>query len=183
MKGIIFTDFLEMVEESYSLHTVSQIIKNTSNSFEVNSFNNYNSIELSDLVANLSKVTSMNVSEILYKYGQYLFNTFIRNHPDTNIEFNNSFEILRNIENIICFEVRKHYYSAYNPVFSFIQYDDETLVMIYESEKKLGDVVEGVIKACIVYFNENVTINRDNLNSGYSSTRFVLKNNTDFLPN
>ena len=79
MKGIIFTEFLEMVESTFSPAVADQIIEQ--NELDSNgiytSVGNYNKQELLKLVTSLSNIVDVPVDVLVKKYGKYLLTRFL----------------------------------------------------------------------------------------------------------
>jgi hypothetical protein len=71
-----------------------------------------------------------------------------------------AFEFLESIENYIHVEVHKLYPDAELPRFTTRRPGRRSLEMIYQSERSMGDLAEGLIAACLEHFKEKATISR-----------------------
>jgi len=83
MKGIVFTEFLDMVEQEFGYDTVDQIIQNSdlpSNGIYT-AVGTYHHSEIVQLLTNLSKKTDLDPNGLLVSFGGYLFNTFLSQYP------------------------------------------------------------------------------------------------------
>ncbi|MEN8885419.1 MAG: heme NO-binding domain-containing protein, partial [Winogradskyella sp.] len=84
MKGIIFTEFLELVEEKFGLAMVDKII----NQSQLNSGGAYTSVgtyefnEMLQLISNLSENTDISVDDLLLVYSEHLFKALVKAHPN-----------------------------------------------------------------------------------------------------
>ena len=76
MKGIVFTEFLEMVESTFGLETVDYIIENSNLESEgiYTSVGTYDFIEMVNLITKLSEKVKIPVNTLVYEYGKYFFN-------------------------------------------------------------------------------------------------------------
>ena len=117
MKGIVFTEFLEMVEQKFGLETVDKIIENS----ELKSRGVYTSIgtydfgEMSSLITNLSAETDIDIPTLIHVYGLYFFDTLAKGHPDIFNYYKTAFNLLAGIEKHIHVHVRKIYPDAELP--------------------------------------------------------------------
>ena len=82
MKGLIFTEFLEMVEDGMGYDTVDQLIteSNLPSGGAYTAIGTYDHSEMVTLVMGLSKKTSIPVPDVLHAFGQYLFGTFQKSY-------------------------------------------------------------------------------------------------------
>jgi hypothetical protein len=82
MKGIVFTEFFEMVEKKFGYQMVDNLLNNT----ELDSGGIYTSIgtyshtEMANLVVNLSHQSNIPVPDLLRAFGGYLFETFTKTY-------------------------------------------------------------------------------------------------------
>lgn len=85
------------------------------------------------------------------------------------------FQFLEALETHIHFEVKKLYDYTELPHFECQYHSQNQMEMIYTSSRPLADFAEGLIKGCIKYHKENMTIVRENLpaKTGFK-VRFVL---------
>ena len=80
MKGIIFTEFLEMVEEKFSPEMADKIIDASSNLTTDGSYTavgTYHHSELIELVSHLSNEVNVDVPLLVETFGKFLFDRFV----------------------------------------------------------------------------------------------------------
>jgi len=84
MKGIIFTEFLDMVEAQFGLAVVDEIItnSNTVNNGVYTSVGTYDFNEMVALLVALGDVVSKDIQDLLYTFGLYLFQSLDKAHPE-----------------------------------------------------------------------------------------------------
>src|SRR5437870_566617 len=107
MKGMVFSSFLEMVENKFSLKIADEIIEAS----ELPSGGSYTTVgtydhnEIIKLVIQLSARTSIPVSDLIRTFGEYLFSELLEMHPYFMEENSSAFEFLQKVDSYIHVEV------------------------------------------------------------------------------
>ncbi|BAX80455.1 heme NO-binding domain-containing protein [Labilibaculum antarcticum] len=177
MKGIVFREFLQMVEKKFGYNLVDQIIIDS----KIESNGAYTSVgtypheELFLLVKELSKNIDVPFSQLLTVYGEYVFDKFMSAYPHLTEKYTDAFTLLYNIEDTIHVEVLKLYPDAQLPSILTISKTEQELILEYSSSRKMGDFAEGMITSCLKYFNEEATVKKEVLNSDQSKVLFTIK--------
>lgn len=177
MKGIVFTEFLEMVEERFGLATLDRIISQAqlANDGAYTAVGTYDHQELVQLVGALSEVSGVEVPSLIKVFGQHLFGRFSLAYPQLFEGVDSTFAFLRSIEHYIHVEVRKLYPDAELPSFTYERQEPDQLVMLYQSRRPFADLAEGLILGCIAHYKEAIELRRDDLESGATNrSRFTL---------
>lgn len=167
MKGVVFTEFLDMVEAKFSADTVDDIIEAADLEFggAYTTVGTYPHSEMGRLVIALSKQTGIKVPELLKAYGRHLFSRFFHAYPEFFGGVKDSFTFLDRIENVVHVEVKKLYPDAELPQFETTSISPDRMQMIYRSPRCLGDFAEGLMAGCFDHFSESVSLQRhDELN-------------------
>jgi len=157
MKGIVFTEFMDMVESKFGYEMVDSLIEENelpSNGIYT-SVGTYQFSEMVTLLVDLSKKTNLEMSQLMYAFGQYLFVTFTKAYGQFFSRAANSFTFLESIDRHIHVEVLKLYPDAQLPTFKTKRLDEYRMEMIYTSERKMFDFAKGLIDATFDYFKEN----------------------------
>ena len=83
MKGVVFNEFLEMVESKYGLTKLDQVIEGSDLKSKgiYTSIGNYESHEFFQLIGSLSKHTSIPTEDLLYDYGNHFFAFLAKTYP------------------------------------------------------------------------------------------------------
>ena len=176
MKGIVFTEFLEMVESEFGYNMVDNII----NKSDLPSGGIYTSVgtyafsEMGMLLHNLSTDTGLSMPQLLNAFGKYLFNTFVKNYPGFFESAPNAFKFLESIEDHIHVEVKKLYPDAELPSFDTKYISPDQLEMIYKSERRMADFAEGLIEKTLEHYGEEAKIEKEKLNENGSIVRFII---------
>lgn len=177
MKGMIFTEFLEMVEERFGIEVVDAITVPKSGGCPMGftSVGNYPHGTLVEMVVALHERTGLELPLLLKTFGAYLYSTFQRKFPQFLEGHKDPLDILEGIETTIHSEVRKLYPEARLPQFQCERLNPNTLVMEYESKRPFADVADGLIQACIDSLDTRVKVNRtDHDVSEGSKSTFTL---------
>ena len=176
MKGIVFTEFITMVESKFGDEMADIIImdSNLPSKGVYTSVGTYDHQELFSLVSSLSKHSNIGVPELVKAYGMYVFKVFSHDYKYMFEGVHDAFSFLENIETGIHVDVLKLYPEAELPQIMVTRPDKNSLILTYSSVRKLADFAEGLIIGCLNYFEEKATIERVNINADNSKVRFTL---------
>jgi len=176
MKGLVFTEFLEMVETRFGYRLVDRLL--TENDLPsggiYTTVGTYDHTEMLALLNGLSQHTQTPVSDLLRTYGRYLFGKLTKNYRHFMDHADSTFGLLTSIQHHIHVEVRKLYPDAELPQFTIEKSTADQLIMRYESERKLADFAYGLIEGCLDYFGEKAEIMQTNLVADGSVVRFTI---------
>lgn len=159
MKGMVFTEFLEMVESTWSFDMVDTLINQAGVNGAYTAVGTYPHGELVALVRALSAETDTPVPELIRAFGSHLFGRFAQSYPRFFQGVDDSFSFLEGIENVIHAEVRKLYPDAQLPSFE-IQRLPDGLAMTYYSDHPFADLAQGLIEGCIRHFGDGASVDR-----------------------
>lgn len=165
MKGLVFTEFLKMVEETFSLDVVDKIIDaaNLPNRGAYTSIGTYDYHELLSMVTHLSQLTGISVPELEMAYGKYLFKSLLSHHKDIVVNAGSCFKFLTFVNDHIHIEVKKLYPDAELPSFSYQMITPNKLILEYHSARPFADLAQGLILGCADYFGETIEIHKENI--------------------
>ncbi len=175
MKGIVFAEFLEMVEDQFGFEVADDIVTNSDlpSGGAYTAVGAYDHQEMVTLVSNLSQKTDIAVPDLLKAFGKYLFNRFTVGYGAFFKDVPSAMDFLSGIENHIHVEVKKLYPDAELPRFEIHRPDSNQMEMVYRSERGLADLAEGLLNGCIEYFDESISLHREDI-QGTFETRFSL---------
>jgi len=177
VKGIVFTEFVEMVEDQFSPEILDSIIESSDlpSGGAYTSVGTYDHSEIVALVTALSEKTDIAAVDLIHAYCKHLFGRFTEMYPEFFVDQDDCFEFLKQVDGYIHVEVKKIYPDAELPRFSFTEPSENELELLYQSSRHLGDIAEGLIRGCISHFDENITIAReDQTNGGDAKILFKL---------
>ena len=177
MKGMVFTEFLEMVEEKFSPDMAERIIERA----ELESGGAYTTVgtydhhEMIALVTCLSRETGTPASDLIRTFGEHLFERFHHLFPNYFEGVPSAFDFLRQVEDYVHIEVRKLYPEAELPSFACETPQPDQLSMTYRSTRPFAALAEGLVRGCMAYYGEPIEIGVEDLSEGAgTAARFLL---------
>jgi Haem-NO-binding len=177
MKGVIFTEFLDLVEQNFGYETVDTILQKStlSTNGSYSAIGTYPHSEIFQLINNLSEEKNIPIEILLRLFGKHVFSVLMKSFPNHMRHISHTFQLLESIENHIHVEVRKLYSDAELPHFQVTRIDENTIEMIYTSKRKMADLAVGLIEGCLYHFNEKGTVQKANLNDEGSKVQLTIK--------
>lgn len=162
MKGTVFTEFYEFVEEQHSPILLQETINlsQLESKGVYSATGTYPSCEMGTLVTTLAKKTGSDVPRLLNLFGHHLFKHFYRSSGHFFEGIDNTFDFLDSVENRIHVDVKKLYPDAELPSFDILEKTPTRFKMHYKSSRGLGDLCEGLIQACLDHFGETAELTR-----------------------
>jgi hypothetical protein len=160
MKGLIFTEFLDLVEKKFGLVMVDKII----NQSQLDSNGAYTSVgtyefsEMLQLISNLSENTDISVDDLLLVYSEHLFAALVKTHPNLVGHYKTPMDLVASIENHIHVEVKKIYPDAQLPTFDLVERTENKMILVYKSNKALYMLGKGLMMETFKLFNVPVNI-------------------------
>ena len=182
MKGIVFSAFVDHVEDCFGLETSEAMISscNLPSGAAYTSVGTYDHNELVQMLTSLSELTGQSIQHLLKTFGRHLFSYLTKSYPDAISHAKSAFALISSIDNHIHVEVRKLYPEADLPSFTHQVTGPDEMMLTYRSERGLADLAEGLLYGCFEYFGEMVEINREDLSDGSGKeVRFALKRGAD----
>ncbi len=176
MKGIIFTEFLELVEEKFGLAMVDKIINqsNLESDGIYTAVGTYEFSEMLQLISHLSENTDISVDDLLMVYSEHLFKALIKAHPNLVEHYKDPMNLLASIENHIHVEVQKIYPEAQLPTFELEERTETKMVMVYKSDKALYMLGKGLMLETFKLFGVPANIDFEKLNEAGTEVRFII---------
>lgn len=176
MKGIIFREFLELVEDKFGLLAVETMLDEVGSSGAYTTVGSYDHQELVKLIVSLSKITGVDIAQLQQVFGETVFISLYNTIPEgAQIkDCQTSFQFIRHVEDYIHVEVKKLYADAKPPSFSFISEQESEMVFDYYSARCMADVCLGLVKGCAHHFGEQLAIEKHPMDATGQTVRFTL---------
>lgn len=178
MKGVVFTEFMEMVEARMGPDMLDRIITEAElpNDGAYTSVGTYDHAELVRLVTSLSHATGLSTAQLVYVFGEHLFVRFSVSYPALFVDATTAFDFLSRIDGVIHVEVRKLYPDAELPKLQCERISEREMTMLYSSPRGFGDLAAGLIAGCIAHFKAPIEVTRTDLGiiDGSHHVRFGL---------
>lgn len=159
MKGIVFTEFVELVEDRFGIEVLDSIIENSNLESKgvYTAVGTYSHFEMVELLTNLSSTINVSIPDLLFVYSEHFFQVLVDSYPGFFQKQTNAFDFLESIESYIHPEVLKLYPDAELPKF-VTKRSGNQMDMTYISERKLADFAHGLMTAAVSHFDEDISI-------------------------
>lgn len=176
MKGVVFTEFQQMVEQQFGLDVLDEILADCdlSTGGAYTAVGTYDYRELIQLVVSLSQHSGKPVPDLIRAFGHYLFGSFADTYPQFLEGIQSTTELLRNVQSTIHVEVRKLYPEAELPEFEFAELSYKSWELTYRSKRPFAELAHGLIEAAVRHYGDPMTIEREDLEPSGSHAKFVL---------
>ncbi len=176
MKGIVFTELLEMVEQQFDYTLVDKLLTDSPlpSGGSYTAVGTYDHREINVLVEELSRQTGVPIPDLFRAYGRYLFGRFTQVYKPLIENVHSAFDLMASVEQHIHVEVQKLYPEAELPHFDITRLGPGHMIMIYQSERKMGDFAHGLLEGCLAHFGETATITKTVLDADGSSVQFEV---------
>ncbi|RIA08543.1 heme-NO-binding protein [Flavobacteriaceae bacterium MAR_2010_72] len=179
MKGIVFTEFLELVEQKFGLEVVDDIIEksNLPSQGVYTSIGTYDFSEMLSLLTHLSESTKISIDDLLLVYAEHFFAVLATSYPGLIEQYNDPIEMLASIENHIHVEVIKIYPDAELPTFEILERTENSLIMIYKSSRAMHYFGLGLMNKTFEHFNSSAEIIMKKLKEDGTQVKFIITKN------
>ena len=176
MKGIVFTEFLEMIEQEVGITDSQELLESLdlTDSGAYTSVGDYPFAELVTIISTLSERVQRPVPELLFSFGLYFAKSISNTYRVFFEESDTLFDFLASVHNYIHVEVKKLYTNAMPPTLLVKERSDTHMVLHYTSHRALGDFAEGLITGVSEVYNTPVNISRQNLNDSGTEVLFEI---------
>lgn len=162
MKGMIFVELMEMVEEKFSAKTLQNIVDaaDLPDGGAYTTVGTYDHRQLLRLVSCLSEAVDTPIPTLVQAFGQHLFQSLLRDYPQKFHGVKDAFEFVAMIDGNVHVEVLKLYPEAELPSFACERTGTDDLKLVYRSKRPFADLAHGMLTACVAHFGEPISIER-----------------------
>jgi len=177
MLGIVFTEFVEMVEERFSDDVLDDVLDtpDLSTSGAYTSVGYYEHTDMIKMVVTLSKTVNVPIDDLISAFGEHLFGKLVAKYPVLVEDQNSVLDFLETIDSVVHKEVLKLYPQAELPKFSTERLSPDQLQMTYRSKRPFSQLALGLIKGCAQHFKQQVEVSYSSSDTDdYYSTTFVI---------
>jgi hypothetical protein len=177
MKGIIFTEFLDLVEDKFGIEMVDKIIsKSTLPSQGIyTAVGTYSFSEMLQLLQHLSANTNISIDDLLLVYAEHFFSVIENSYPGLLATYKDPIEMLASIEDHIHVEVRKIYPDAELPTFVIEEKTENSIIMIYKSNRAMHHFGLGLMNKTFEHFNSTASIVLEKIKEDGTEVRFIVQ--------
>ena len=180
MKGMVFTELVEFVEEQFGFDVADAMLEASmlEHKGAYTQAGNYPFEELGAIVMKLSQITGVDAQELIEGYGRHLFGRIVALYPPMTRNFSSSIPFIAQVETFIHPEVKKLYPDADLPTFDVISENEKELVIDYISTKPLVALARGLMHGSADYFGEAIEVTHAILPSDSGTkARFTVRLN------
>ncbi len=177
MKGVVFTEFVEMVDARFGAETTEALIDacDLPSGGAYTAVGTYDHREILALVTALSARTGAPVRDLVKAFGHHLAGAFVKRYGAFFVRAGGTFAMLRSVDEHIHVEVRKLYPDAELPRFDVEHQDDHRMVIVYRSSRPFADLAEGLMEATAAHFGDTITVQRSEIETAEgTAVRFEL---------
>jgi len=178
MRGVVFTELIEFVEEALGFEVSDKMLENAKleNEGVFSQGGNYPFDYLVKILGSLSEITGKSVYELQHIFGKHLFTKLVSIYgKDIKAEVKDVLVFIDSVEEYVHVEVKKLYPDADLPSFETIEKSDRHMVLIYKSDKKLEAFAKGLIEGASEYFNQPLKIDHEVISTAPYEVRFLIE--------
>ena len=177
MKGVVFTEFLELVEDKFGLEMVDAIIQasDLESGGAYTAVGTYKFVEMVSLLTALIERTQLSIDELLYVYAQHFFKVIETSYAALLNSYTDPLELLASIEDHIHVEVRKIYPDSQLPTFKTINKTNQSLILDYHSSRAMYSFGLGLMHETFTYFGFDSKVRFEKLKTDGTHVRFFIE--------
>ena len=160
MKGTVFTEFLEYVEQEFSPEHVDNMIDacTLESGGAYTSGGIYHHTEMVQLLNALSDQTGLEVPQLLTQFGDHLMGVFAVRFSNLIDRSKTLFDFLSSVDEYIHRDVQKLYPDTEMPSFVLVERSDTHIILNYQSKRCLSSLAKGLIMGAARLFKTPVNI-------------------------
>ncbi|PQJ77843.1 heme NO-binding domain-containing protein [Polaribacter porphyrae] len=177
MKGIVFTEFLDLVEDKFGLEMVDKIISQSKLESKgyYTAVGTYSFSEMLQLLQNLSLNTKISIDNLLLVFAEHFFSVLVRDYPSVIASYKDPIEMISSVESHIHVEVKKIYPNAELPTFTVVEKCNDYLSMIYKSGRAMHYFGLGLMKKTFEHFNTTAKIDFQKIKDDGTEVKFIIQ--------
>ena len=156
MLGLVFTEFVELVEDKFSPEIADAVIDEVAapHGGAYTAVGYYPHEEMVAMVGALSRQTGVPAPDLVRTFGGHLLHRFAAAHSDMFARHGNLFDFVASIHDEIHVEVRKLYDQAALPSFTVLSRDDRELRLFYQSPRAMEQLAQGLLEQAAMHYGE-----------------------------
>jgi len=162
MKGVLFTEFQNLIEAEFGLEVLDHVIDKASPELSTNgAYTSVGTYPHTELLAQLDALVSLVDAELdamLLAYAYRLMDSFEASYPQFFESHTDLFSFLLKVESQMHAGVRKLYPEANPPTLEVEKKSDESLSLTYRSHRPLSVVVVPLLKAAARRYETAISV-------------------------
>lgn len=176
MKGIVYTELLEFVEQQMGLQMVDELcqLKELSSKGVYTAVGSYPDKDIYLMLQHLTKQSGIAIPDLLRAFGKHLFTSLSQSYSGLIKGYTNSFSLVEDLDKFIHPNVKKLYPDAQLPGFKTLEKSERHMKVLYESNRGMHDLAMGLLEQCSEHFNEAIAISMNPLAEN-KGVEFILQ--------
>jgi hypothetical protein len=169
MKGVVFTEFLGMVDETFGPATTASLVGGEGSAARAayTPVGSYAAAEMLALVERLVELSGAPRGLLLHAYGKQLFGRFAQSFPQYFEGAGDCFAFLAALEQRLPQAVRELYPDAPAPSYEYRRNeDDERVELTFGCAAPLEDFAGGLLEGAIDHYGAPIEVTRRELADG-----------------
>lgn len=179
MKGTVFVELLDHVEDKYGLEVLDSVIEALGDKLSTKgaytSVGNYPHQEMLELASAICTLRGESLQSLLDDFARSLMLAFEQMHPHFFDEGQDIFDFFMTLESRIHADVRKIYPDARPPLILCYKTAEDSLEITYQSARPLALMAIALTRATGSRFGEALDIEVLTLAEDHSSMRMLVK--------
>jgi hypothetical protein len=178
LKGIIFTSFMDFAEQQLGADFVDEMLDAVplSTGGAYTNVGTYPTEELLAMVGYILERHDLDPAALQRSFGEFTFGVLVDRYTDLVDRFEDSFDCIYHVDQVIHKNVRKLYPDAELPDMQ-ARLDDsgDRMTMEYRSVRPFMHLAQGLIDGCVAHYGNGVRVEMTDLSDGAGNhARFVL---------
>ncbi len=158
MKGVIINTFENFLNDTFGVETWDNVLDEAKCEDVFVGTKTYDDKVFFKLFMTSIEMKGLVADEALKLFGRYALPVLMKYGGDLVSHYENSIDVLLELDSIIHVEVKKLMDEARPPKFIIEKIDDKKLHIHYISDRNLPSFVEGLLEGLAYYYNEKVDI-------------------------
>lgn len=174
MKGIIFSELLEMTEEVFGFEVLEKVVSSLPHRGIYVAGGYYPHAELIHILSVLAKEVASSPEKLMHDHGKRLFGILIGQSPHFADGQTNSLDLIASVDEVIHVEVKKLYPEAVLPRLEVVLRSAKQLKLDYTSPHQMEHFALGLMRGCAAHFGDELSITHELIDSQDHKVRFTL---------
>jgi hypothetical protein len=168
MRGFVFTEFVEVVEERYGMGVADQMIAATESGCggAYVAVDTYPAEEFVGLVTSLASIVDAEPASLVESFGEHLFPRLADLYSHLLVGLDDPFDFLERLDGHVHFEVQKLEPEAELPHFDFERTGSDEALLTYRSQRALPHFAQGLLRGCFRHFGRGIEIRSTDRSDG-----------------
>lgn len=176
MKGVVFNLLEEAVRREFGPDVWDDLLDEANVQGAYTSLGNYSDEEIVALVSAAATKLKLSNGDVLRWFGERAMPILKEKYPTLFQNHSSARNFVLSVNSIIHPEVRKLYSGASCPFFHFREGENGSVMMGYESSRKMCDLADGFVRGASKIFCEEVEINHQTcMNHGAEKCLMEIK--------